>query len=89
MFTLIFAFITVMLIIKLNEIIGMNIGFQKSPNDANSDENDIVVDASVVSEDEPERQEIHQHCPDFNEVKFLQITKNILNLAKKTIIIKL
>lgn len=77
MFTLIFAFITVMLIIKLNEIIGMNIGFQKAPDETNGDENDVVVDASVVSDDVPEREEIHRYYRDFDEVKFLKITENV------------
>lgn len=77
MFTLFFAFITVMLIIKLNEIIGMNIGFQKSPNEANGDENDVFVDANISSEDETEKQEIYEYCPDFNEARFLRITENV------------
>lgn len=80
MFTLIFAFLTVILLIKLNEILGMAIGFRKEHECAAADSQPEAAH-KVYSENL--HKEIFKYCRDFDERDFLDKVQRVFKVVFK------
>ena len=82
MITLLFAILTFALLIKLNEILGVNVGFKIKKEDLN----DLTADSAEIRElSEQERiwKTISRSCPKFDEKDFLRKSEKVFALVFK------
>ncbi len=80
MITLIFAILTFVLLIKLNEVLGVDVGFKiKRENLSNSTEESAEI--QEVSEQERIWKTISRSCPKFDEKDFLRKAEKVFELV--------
>ncbi|MBO7454016.1 MAG: Tim44 domain-containing protein [Alphaproteobacteria bacterium] len=82
MITLIFAILTFVLLIKLNEVLGVNIGFKIKRENLN-DLAEESTEIREISEQERIWKTISRSCPKFDEKDFLKKAEKVFELVFK------
>ncbi|MCR4555710.1 MAG: Tim44/TimA family putative adaptor protein [Alphaproteobacteria bacterium] len=82
MITLIFAILTFVLLIKLNEVLGVNIGFKIKRENLN-DLAEESTEIREISEQERIWKTISRSCPKFDERDFLKKAEKVFELVFK------
>ncbi|MBO7537225.1 MAG: Tim44 domain-containing protein [Alphaproteobacteria bacterium] len=82
MITLIFAILTFVLLIKLNEVLGVNIGFKIKRENLNSPTEESA-EIREISEQERIWKTISRSCPKFDEKDFLRKAEKVFELVFK------